>query len=85
MTINDTIQSVWPESWLTAQKGDRNGLITRAVFKTGAGIRTETWTNRLYGFMLNLSHCTWTGTGPDTYCPPLFWFRPGPTPSTGHS
>ena len=51
MTMNDTFQNVWPERWLTTQKGDRNGLITLAVSRTGTGIGTETWTNRLYGFM----------------------------------
>ena len=46
--------------------------------------QTETGMNGLYCFMQNLSHCTWTGTGADTYCPSS---GPGPCPcsSTGQS
>ena len=31
--------------------------------------------NGLYGFMSKLSHCIWTWTGANTYCPRLFWSR----------
>ena len=40
-----------------------SGLITLAVSGTGTGTRMKTWTNGLYSFMSNLSHCTWTVTG----------------------
>ena len=41
MTINDTFQNVWPERWLTTQKGDHNGLITEAVSETGTGTKND--------------------------------------------
>ena len=34
----------------------------------GPGTTTRTWTNGLYGFMYNLSHCTWTGPGKNGLC-----------------
>ena len=41
----------------------RNGVFTLAW----SGSRTGTWKNGLYGFNKNLSHCTWTGPGKNTW------------------
>ena len=46
------------------------GLIILALSGTGVWDMDQ-W---VVWFMSNLSHCTWTGTGADTYCPALFWF-----------
>ena len=44
-----------------------NAIFTLAWSGTGTGTGTGTGKNGLYGFNKNLSHCTWTGTGKNTW------------------
>ena len=44
-----------------------DGVFTLAWSGTGTGTGTGTGKNGLYGFNKNLSHCTWTGTGKNTW------------------
>ena len=50
--------------WKLVQTPAPNGVITLAWSRSGTG--TCTWSNCLYCFNKNLSHCTWTGTGKNT-------------------
>ena len=89
MTINDTFQNVWPERWLTTQKGDRNGLITLAVSRDWDRDQTgprHVWMGCMVlcitfhiapeqgqGLTLIVPHCSGSGAGPCS------------CPGTGHS
>ena len=65
---NKTKPQHWKwQKFISITLGDTDGVFTLAWSGTGTGTGTGTWKNGLYGFNKNLSHCTWTGTGKNTW------------------